>query len=243
MPVQAPPADDVHYVERILRLPHVYVPYAPVTGAPPVAPPPHLANGVVTLGGFHNPAKLNDRVLALWSEVLIAVPHSRLLLIYRGLDTSELGARIRGVFAAAGVDPGRIVLEGTLPHAELLAAYGRLDIALDPFPYSGGVTTCEALWMGVPVVTMTGRTFAGRHATAYLRAVGLDELVAGDERSYLEIVTRIATDSARLTVLRATLRARMAASPLGDHPGYAAAFGAAVRGVWLQWCRASRERD
>ena len=119
-------------------------------------------------------------VLALWAEIVRRVPGSRLLLVSTGLNGRRTRKRIEDTFAAAGADPARLELRGMMLQPDLLAAYNEVDLALDPFPYSGGVTTCEALWMGVPVVTCPGETFAGRHSFSHLSNVGLTEMVAGE---------------------------------------------------------------
>jgi predicted O-linked N-acetylglucosamine transferase (SPINDLY family) len=119
-----------------------------------------------------------------------------------------------------------------------LQAYSQIDIALDPFPYSGGVTTCEALWMGVPVVTMTGASFAGRHATSYLRTVRLDDLVSADEEQYVATAAQLAGDLDSLEALRNTMRTRLSASPLMNYAAYARNFETAMRGAWTTYCAA-----
>ena len=132
------------------------------------------------------------------------------------------------------IDPGRLEFLGYSPHAELLAEYNRIDLALDPFPYSGGLTTCEALWMGVPVVTCPGETFASRHSLSHLSNVGLTETIARDLDEYVELAVSLAGDLPRLAVLRAGLRERMAASPLCDGKRFAANFASLLHKVWEQ---------
>jgi predicted O-linked N-acetylglucosamine transferase (SPINDLY family) len=235
---QAPAGDEAYYAEGILRMPHCYVPYLPPPNAPGVSPLPARANRVVTFGGFHNPAKINAETLALWGQVLRAVPNARLLLKFRGIDATANRDRILGAMGAAGVESARVTLYGGSAHGELLQAYSQIDIALDPFPYSGGVTTCEALWMGVPVVTMTGASFAGRHATSYLRTVGLDDLVSADEEQYVATAAQLAGDLDSLEALRNTMRTRLSASPLMNYAAYARNFETAMRGAWTTYCAA-----
>lgn len=139
-------------------------------------------------------------------------------------------------FAAQSVDPARIEFRGRSPHAELLATYQEADIALDTFPYNGGLTTCEALWMGVPVVTCPGETFASRHGLAHLTAAGLPELIAADFDRYVEIAVGLASDLDALSRLRAGLRSRVAASPLCDRPRFAGHFAQVMHEVWRRWC-------
>ena len=139
------------------------------------------------------------------------------------------------MFAAGAIDPGRLEFLGPSPHAELLAEYNRIDLALDPFPYSGGLTTCEALWMGVPVITSPGETFASRHSLSHLSNVGLTETIAGDFDEYADLAVSWAGDLPRLAALRAGLRERMAASPLCDGKRFAANLAFVLREVASSW--------
>jgi predicted O-linked N-acetylglucosamine transferase (SPINDLY family) len=232
---EVPPGDEVHYRERVLRLPDGYVCYDPPAYAPPVAPLPALQTGRVTLGSFNNPAKLTADVVAVWSRVLARLPQARLVLKYTGLDDPAVAGRLAGLFAGQGVDPARVQFRGRSPHAELLAHYHDIDLALDPFPYSGCLTTCEALWMGVPVVTFPGATFVSRHSLSHLATVGLMEAVAGDLEKYVEVAVALAEDLPRLAGLRARLRAQMAGSPLCDGRRFAANLLALLRDAWRQW--------
>lgn len=234
-----PPGEESHYRERVLRMPNGYICYAPPEDAPAVTPPPAAANGFVTFGSFNNPSKINDPLLEAWAEILRRVPDSRLFLKYVDLDDPIVNGRIVRRLAEHGIDASRLIFEGNSPHREHLAAYGRVDIGLDTSPYSGGLTTCEALWMGVPVVTMTGATFAGRHSTSHLSNVGLTETIAADAAGYVETAIALADDIDRLADLRAGLRARMAASPLCDGPRFARDFAAAMREVWRVRCTES----
>jgi protein O-GlcNAc transferase len=219
------------YCERVLRLPDGYVCYTPPDYAPSVGPLPAARNGFVTFAAFHNAGKIGALSLALWSKVLAAVPGSRLVLKYRKLDDPRVAARIAAAVAAAGVAPERVAIEGTSPHIAMLARYNDVDIALDAAPYSGGLTSCEALWMGVPVVTLPGRTFAGRHTLTHLMNVGLPRLVAADAADYVRIAAGLAGDLAALAGLRATLRPLMASSPLCDGARFAQDFAMLLRQI------------
>ena len=148
----------------------------------------------MTFGSCNNLAKINAEVVAAWAEILRRVPAARLLLKYRGLEDEGLRARYLDLFAAQGIAADRLDIEGWSPLGELLARHDRIDVALDPFPFAGGVTTCNALWMGVPVVTWPGETFASRHALSYLSTVGLTETIAGSREEYVEIAARLAAD-------------------------------------------------
>jgi predicted O-linked N-acetylglucosamine transferase (SPINDLY family) len=235
-----PPGSEQHYRERVIRLPEDYVCFDPPSDAPEVGPLPAFQNGFVTFGCFNNSAKISSDVAALWAEVLTRVPRSRLVLRYRWLHDVRTRARYRDWFTSRGIDPARLDFAGGVPPAELLATYNRIDIALDPFPYSGGLTTCEALWMGVPVLTFPGVTFAGRHSLSHLANVGLKQLVAVSPADYVALAVSWTSALDWLADLRHGLRAQMAASPLCDGPRFAAHFLAALRGIWRAWCEAEQ---
>jgi predicted O-linked N-acetylglucosamine transferase (SPINDLY family) len=235
-PFHVPPQSDVHYREAILRLPDTSVCFEPPPEAPAIGPLPALAQGYMTFGSFNNLSKLTPEAIATWAEILRGVPDSRLLLGTWGLGGGRTRARIQEAFAAAGVEPGRVELRGKIRRSELFAAYNDMDIALDPFPYSGGMTTCEALWMGVPVVTLPGETMAGRHSLSHLSNVGLTETIATDRRAYVEGAVRLAQDLPHLAGLRAGLREQMLRSPLCDGERFVQHFMAMVRDVWRRWC-------
>jgi predicted O-linked N-acetylglucosamine transferase (SPINDLY family) len=151
------------------------------------------------------------------------------------MDRPAVAGRYLAMFAAEGIGPSRVELSGWSTHAELLAQYQRVDLALDPWPYNGGLTTCEALWMGVPVVTCPGETFAGRHALTHLTNAGLTETIAADLQQYVDLAVTLAGDLPRLAALRAQLREQMAGSPLCNGPRFAAQLMALLREVWKQW--------
>jgi predicted O-linked N-acetylglucosamine transferase (SPINDLY family) len=232
---QVPPPAEVHYRERVLRLADGYVCYDPPADAPPVAPLPALQRGCVTFGSFNNPAKITPQVVEVWSRILARAAGARLVLKSHGFDQPSVRRHFAELFAARGIDPARLELLGPSPHRELLEHYGRIDLALDPFPYNGGLTTCEALWMGVPVITCPGETFAGRHSLGHLSNVGLTETIARDLEQYVEIAVSWAKDLARLTAVRGGLRGRVAASPLCDGPRFAANLLARLREAWQRW--------
>jgi predicted O-linked N-acetylglucosamine transferase (SPINDLY family) len=216
-----PPGEEAAYTETVLRMPHDYICYGPPEDAPPVGPLPALARGDWTYGCFNNPAKFHPGLFDLWAEILRRVPGARLLLKYGGLDQAPLQERIGRQFAARGVDPARLVFEGWSEHRGLLARYGEVDLALDPQPYSGGLTTCEALWMGVPVVTFPGRTFAGRHATSHLHHAGLAQFVARTPQEYVDLAVSWSQRPQELATLRAGLREQVRRSPLCDAAAFA----------------------
>jgi predicted O-linked N-acetylglucosamine transferase (SPINDLY family) len=234
-----PPEHEPYYVERIVRMPDGYVSYDPPAAAPDVTPLPAGMDGPLTFASFHKPTKINRPLAQVWARVLAAEPGSRILFAYGGYELAEAQARIASWFSAERIGAERLVFEGRMPQSELLARYGRTDIALDSFPYSGGLTTLEALWMGVPVVTLPGQSFAGRHSFSHLSVAGLTETIAVDADDYVAIIRRLGADRTRLAALRAGLRARLAASPLCDGKRFARSLEAALRGLWLSRLAAS----
>jgi protein O-GlcNAc transferase len=220
------------YSEGVLRMPRAYACYDPPADAPDVSPLPALATGRFTFGCFNNPVKFAPRLLTAWAEVLRRVPASQLLLKYGGLNELATQAQLRGFFAERGVAEERIVLEGWSPPRELLAAYHRVDLALDTQPYSGGLTTCEALWMGVPVVTYPGQTFAGRHSTSYLSNCGCEQFVATDRAGYVDLAVEWANRLEELAAIRAGLRERLRSSHVCDARTFADDLLALLRHEW-----------
>ena len=181
------PGEESWYSEAVLRLPNSYACYSPPQYTPDANPLPAATAGKFTFGVLSNPAKFSPRMIAAWAEILQRVPAAQMLLKFAALDEPQVQAPIRAEFEKRGIASSRLIMEGNAPHHEFLAAYQRVDLALDTQPYSGGVTTCEALWMGVPVITFPGRTFAGRHATSYVTTAGLAEFVAEDLPGYIEL--------------------------------------------------------
>jgi protein O-GlcNAc transferase len=221
---------DPFHSEKLVRLDGGFLCYRPPAEAPPVGPAPSLKHGFVTFGSFNHPAKLSDATVRAWAELLARVPDSRLLLKYKIFDDATTRTHYQDRFVAAGLDLGRLDLLGFIddPRGHL-AAYDRIDLALDPFPYNGTTTTCEALWMGVPVVSLAGDRHAGRVGASLLHRVGLDALVAEDVAGYVTVAAGLAADSATLSALRASLRGRLETSPLLDGPGFARTIEAAFR--------------
>lgn len=234
-PRETPPGEEADYVERIARLPDCYVSYEAPDYAPAVAPLPLLANGYPTFGCFNNLIKVNPQVVALWGRLLRSLPTARLVLITKQLGEAATRDRYQAMFAAEGVAE-RVELLGAVPHADLLGWYNRIDVALDPFPYSGGLTTLESLWMGVPVVTLGGDRFAARHSVSHLTAAGVADCIADGPESYLELARALVADGDRLAHRRAGLRQQLAASPLCDGVGFTRNLEAAFRRMWGDWC-------
>ena len=228
--------EETFYSEKIIRMPNTWLCYTPPDYAPAIGSLPKEVNGYTTFGSFSNPAKINGRVLTVWAKILRSVPNSRLLIKYRGTDADINTQRIKNFFIKEEIDISRLTLEGHAPHGELLARYNHVDIALDPFPYSGGLTTLEALWMGVPVITLPGATFASRHSLSFLSALGLSQLIANTEKDYIEISADLANNIDTLMELRSVLRNKMSNSAICDYNTFAKDFSSLMTGVWRDWC-------
>ncbi len=229
-------ADRLH-TERLVRLPGGFLCYRPPAEAPPVVAPPCRERGWITFGSFNNLLKVNESVVAAWAGVLTAVPGSRLLL--KGTLLADEGVRRHclDLFAQRGAAADRIeFLPRIAAMAKHLGAYGKVDIGLDPFPYNGTTTTCEALWMGVPVVTLRGDRHSGRVGASLLSRVGLEDLVAEDLEDYGARAVQLAADPDRIGALRTGLRERLRASPLCAEAGFARQFEGALREMWRRWC-------
>ncbi len=208
------------YTERILRLPRIFSCYLPPLQFPQVTPPPSDSTGLITFGSFNNFAKVNKRVIAVWADILNRVENSRLFLKSMALGDLITQKQVLNMFAEHGVSSGRIALLNTVNSPmEHLALYGQIDIALDTFPYNGTTTTCEALWMGVPVVTLAGATHASRVGVSLLTNVGTPELIASTPSAYVSIIAQLAADNRQLHLYRENLRTAMAHSPLMDFVG------------------------
>ncbi len=235
--VAEPPGEaDRLSAERIVRLPHGFHSYRPPVDVAPPAEPPLLANGHVTFGSFNNTSKVTGEVVRVWSEILKRVPNSRLIIKSGQMGDAETRQRYLNTFVQFGIDAGRVELLARIDAADgHLRAYDRLDIALDPFPYNGTTTTCEALWMGVPVVTWTGASHVARVGASLLTHCGLGELVAADEAGYIATAVALAGDAERLAGLRRTMRDRLNAAPLTDYTGFARGVEAAYRAMWQEW--------
>lgn len=231
-----PPGEaERHNVERLALLPATYFCYRPPADAPAVAPLPAGDSGPVTFGSFNHFPKLSAPFLDAVARVLGAIPGSRLILKSRPLSNPSLARRVRERFDAAGIEASRVELRGWEPGvSDHLAIYGQVDIALDSFPYNGATTSCEALWMGVPVVTLAGDRHAGRMGASLLHAIGLEELVTRDEAQYVATAVALAGDRVRLGALRAGLRGRMRGSPLMDEPRFARDLEALYERMWRE---------
>ncbi len=235
-----PPGQEAFHTERLVRLPHGFLCYLPPADAPVVAALPAQTAGHVTFGSFNVLPKTTPQVVALWARILQALPDARLVLKNKFLGVGELREGCYAQFEQHGIARSRIEIVGRLPALEdHLALYGKIDIALDTFPYNGTTTTCEALWMGVPVVTLAGDRHAGRVGVSLLSRVGLTELIARTPEEYVKLAVELANDTGRLARLRAGLRERMENSSLCDAAGFTTDLEQAYREMWVAWCRES----
>ena len=229
-------ADALHS-ETLVRLPDCFLCYAPPHDAPEAAPPPHAGSGHITFGSFNNLTKLRPGTIAVWAQILERVPGSRLIVKSKPLVDEKTRRRNLELFAAAGISAERLELVPWIPsQAGHLGAYSRIDIALDTFPYNGTTTTCEALWMGVPVIALRGRRHAARVGLSLLAAVGMPEFAVQSTQAYVEAAVGLANDLDRLTALRGDLRERLRASPLCDAGAFTRHVETAYRDMWRTWC-------
>lgn len=224
------------YVEQVVRLPESHIVFEPPSDSPEVGPLPLTNRGHATFASFNNPAKISEQVVKLWSGVLKQVEKSHLLLKYRGFDDQSNSDRYWKLFSNAGVDQDRVEIEGWSPPREMLDAYNGVDVTLDPFPFTGGMTTLYSLWMGVPVITVAGETFASRQSMSFLSQMGLTELIADDHADYISRAASLVRDMDRLDSLRSSLRQRLLDSPLCNSDHFARSIESAFREMWRKWC-------
>lgn len=231
-----PQGFDALHTERVVRLPDSQWCYRPPADCPDVAVPPSVRESKpVTLGAFCNLAKIGPRVIATWGKLLERLSGGRLLVVGLGLDSMR--EEYLSQFAAAGVAPHRIELRGFQSFRDYLAMHRDVDLMLDTFPYTGGTTTCHALWMGVPVVTLAGDSYPSRGGASVLGTLGLGELVAETPEEYVDKVCTLATEPARLSQLRSGMRARMSSSALMDAARFTRGLEHAYRSMWRDWCQ------
>ena len=222
------------YSERVYRLPRVSCGYR-VPAQLPVADRPCLRNGYITFGSFNNPVKITHEVVKLWCAILHLLPDSHLLFKYQGLEKAEVNERIRRWLAEYGIAPERVEFEGVSERVQYMHSWGRVDIALDPFPYAGGTTTLDALWSGVPVVSLNGRAAAQASGASILKAVGLP--VAETQDEYLAMALFLARNTPCEPDIRNKVRQAIASSAFMDAPGLVRALETAYRDMWRTWCQ------
>jgi protein O-GlcNAc transferase len=237
--VSDPAGAEAHSVERLLRVDPCTWCYRPPEHMPEVAPSPAAATGRFTFGSFNNLKKISPTVVSAWGSILARSPKATLLLKDRWIESPGALDWVMGLIEAAGARRDQVEPLGFAPAADFLATYARVDLQLDPFPYNGTTTTCESLWLGVPVLTLEGKWHAARVGTSLMTAAGLPEFIAPRTDAYIEKAVALANDPSPLIALRPTLRRRIEASPLRDEKGYAQRFGAALRSAWREWCERS----
>ena len=229
---------EIYHTETLIRLPDSFLCYSPPKEAPDVAPPPSVESGVISFGSFNTRVKIGDETLALWCRVLAAVPDSRLVIKSAvGLGDQPGRDELMEKVKLAGIDADRVTIHSAVGGlSDHLLLYASVDICLDTFPYHGTTTTCEALWMGVPVVTLAGEAHVSRVGVSLLSNLGLQELIAGTADEYVRIAADLAHNKNRLPELRAAMRLRMQASPLLDAMSMAKNLEQALRQMWIGYC-------
>lgn len=231
---------DRWYSEKLLRLPGSMWCYAPPDKAPEVRPLPAAAKGHITFGSFNNIAKIGAGVLDTWSEIATRGTGTR--FVFAGVPTGSARTRISGAFERRGVSAERLEFHDRVTADRYYALYHEVDVALDSFPYNGAATTCDALWMGVPVLTLTGEQALARSGLSLLSGLGMGEWVAASRGDYVAKALQCAQDVGRLAALRAELRGRLQRSLLCDGPAFVAAFEKLIRHAWRQWCAQATAR-
>lgn len=230
--IHTPPVDDSHYVERVVRLPGDYLCYRPPAYVPAVAVAPGLKQGRITFGCFSEITKINPTAVARWAAVLKAIPTATFIANNRLFADGATQGKLLSQFMDAGIGTDRIQIRTGGAHEDFLAQYAEVDVILDTTPYSGGLTTCEALLMGVPVLTVPGDRFCGRHAAAHLTHGGYPEGVCTDVADMVRKAQALAADLVALAELRKALREKFLGSPVCDVVGFARGFYATLRQEW-----------
>ena len=233
---QSPEDAEAYTVERIIRMPADYICYTPPEFAPAVAPLPALNNGYVTFGCFNNLAKISEDAVMLWSEILNSVRGAKIFLKNPSFNDKSTVERYLQLFEAHGISEDRIITEGQSPPEEMMGRYSLVDIQLDTMPYSGGLTTLESIWMGVPVVTLPGVLFSSRHSFTHLMNIGLSEYIASSREEYVAIACRLAADLTSLSEVRMKLRDLMGSSPVCDGFEFTGNLQCVFRYMWSEWC-------
>ncbi len=241
----AEPAGTTEYLstETLWRLPHIFCAYSPHEKCPEVIDhPPFEDNGYITFGCFNNFNKVRDPVLAAWSKILEKIPDSRLLIEIAGIEDAKFMNKVHERFRRHRISLDRVVFEPWKKENQFVL-YNKIDISLDPFPCAGGTTSMDTLWMGVPFVTLAGKTFVSRMGVTILSNAGLPELIAQNVEEYISIAVNLAADKNRLKNLRHNLRERFAKSPAMDHAAFTSDMEQAYRGMWHKYCDSSDDTD
>lgn len=228
-----PGNQDRFYTEKLYRLPGCFLCYKPPLNTPPVAEPPVLRNGYITFGSFNNLPKISSSTISVWSLILKAVPHSKLMIKTKPFNDTDVKKRYEDLFINKGIERNRLLFKRYSPSLDKhLKSYNEIDIGLDTFPYNGTTTTCEALWMGVPVITLAGEKHAGRVGVSLLMCIGLSGMIAENVEKYVALASFMASDVQQLSKLRKGLRAAIAASPLCDGVTFTRTLEKAYRDMW-----------
>lgn len=238
-PFMDPPGmtESVH-TEELLRVPHCAFCYQPMENAPEPGAPPCSRNGYLTFGSFNNFAKVSPPCAEAWEKIILATPDSRLLILIKGGESNR--DTIAEKFPQ--IPPARILLHDLHPREDYLKLHQQVDLFLDPFPYSGGLTTFEALWMGVPGITLAGNHSSSRHGVSIYSCLDMKDWIATSPADYMERILEKAANRPHLAELRSTLREKMAASPLMDATGYARSLSQVYREAWQKWCSQNRDQ-
>lgn len=234
--------EERYFTEKVIKLPMTRFCYEPPKYAPDVSNLPAYRNGYITFGCFNNLAKVTHSVIHLWARVLESVPDSHLFLKSQTLGSDSVKERITNQFAKEGISPERLLLRGASPHAEMLAEYGEMDIALDPFPFNGGLTSCEALWMGVPVITLFGNRPIARQTSGFLKTIELDGFTAKSEKEYVELAVNWSRSIDKLSEIRSSLRNKMNQSLLCNGKEFTYNIESTYRKIWQEWCSKITDR-
>jgi predicted O-linked N-acetylglucosamine transferase (SPINDLY family) len=231
-----PNRDETIYSEKSIRLPGCWVCYDPLSAQPQR---PVMQSGPITFGSLNNPCKINPRTLRVWARIMREIPGSRLVILS---NSEQQRVQIRRLFDEAGIKPPRIDFVTHCPREEYLRQYDRIDIGLDPLPYNGITTTCDALWMGVPVITQTGLTAASRAGASVLTAAGFAELIVDSPDRFVKVAVELGKDNSRLMRMRSTMRERVCGSALMDGKKFAEGVEKVYREIWTNWCEQLEKR-
>ncbi len=231
-PHSIPRAEAEQFCEQVWYLPETRLCFTPPGEEIAVAPLPAVSNGHITFGCFNNPTKINQAVMALWAQILNRITNSQLMLKSPQFGYPEIVAQMQSRFAAHGIGADRLQLQGKSARVDYLQTYNGIDIALDPFPFTGATTSIEGVWMGVPFITLQGDRMIAHQGESILHNLGLPDWIAADEATYVELALRYCEDFSKLARLRSELRPRLLASPLCDAPRFAQHFEAALFEMW-----------
>lgn len=231
-----PPASHKYYTEKQIRLPDGFLCYKPPEFSPPVSHSPFLKNGFITFGSFNINAKVNKAVIQLWAQILKKVENSHLLLKLRGGEHNQMQNYYHNYFEQLGIKRNRVEIHGRKSSSEHLEMYGEIDIALDTFPYHGTTTTCEALWMGVPVISLIGNLHCSRVALSILKRLYMEFFTAHTKQEYITKACALAANKASLAKIRQTMRQRFSASDLCNKAKFSNNIENVYRQIWKKWC-------